>query len=108
MSEHKVIELNDGNFDKLVSEDKLILVDFWAEWCGPCRMLGPIVEEIAVEYMDKLVVGKMDVDSNSAVPSRFSIRSIPVMILFKDGKEVDRIIGYASKASILERVSVFL
>lgn len=108
MSQSKVIEINDSNFGELISSYKLVIVDFWAEWCGPCRMLGPVIEEIAVEYADKFVVGKVNVDNNAAISSKFSIRSIPVIIFFKDGEEVDRIMGYASKAAILERLSVFL
>lgn len=108
MSQSRVIEINDTNFEKLVSSSKLIMIDFWANWCGPCRMLGPVIEEIAMECDGKFVVGKIDIDNNSAVASKFSIRSIPVIIIFKDGREADRIIGYASKATILERLSVFL
>ena len=80
------LEINDANFEELVLQsDKPVLVDFWAEWCGPCRMVGPIVNELAEDYSGRLVVGKVDVDSNPGIASKFGIRNIPTILFFKDG-----------------------
>jgi thioredoxin 1 len=80
------------------------LVDFWAEWCGPCKMIGPIVEEVAAEYGDKLRVAKMDVDSNPKTPQSLGIRGIPTLILFKDGVEAKRIVGYRTKEALVNEL----
>jgi thioredoxin 1 len=92
------LELTDKNFDELVlNSDKPVLVDFWAEWCGPCRMVGPIVEELAKEYEGKAVIGKLDVDSNPEVSMKFGIRNIPTLLVFKNGQIVDKQVGVAPK-----------
>jgi thioredoxin len=97
------ILLTDDNFENEVfSRETPVLVDFWAEWCGPCRRVGPIVEEIAEEYGGKLKVGKLNVDENPAATSMYGIRSIPTLIVFKDGKPVDKIIGAVPKSHIVE------
>lgn len=96
------LELTDANFDELVLKSgKPALVDFWAEWCGPCRMVGPTVEELAKEYEGKAVVGKVNVDSNPNISTQFGIMNIPALLFFKDGKIVDKQIGVAPK-SVLE------
>lgn len=92
------IEITDANFEELVTKsDKPVLVDFWAEWCGPCRMVGPIVEEISNEYQGKAVVGKVDVDSNPNISMQFGIRNIPTILFFKGGQVVDKQVGAAAK-----------
>lgn len=92
------LEFNDSNFDELVmNSDKPVLVDFWAEWCGPCRMVGPIVEELATEYDGKAVIGKVNVDENQGVAAKFGIRNIPTLLVFKGGEVVDKQVGVAPK-----------
>ena len=100
-----VIEFNDSNFDsEVVKSDEPVLVDFWAEWCGPCKMIAPSVEKISEEYSDKLKVGKLDVDSNPNISSTFGIRSIPTLLIFKNGAPVDQIVGAVSKEVIASKV----
>ena len=100
----KAIEVTDSNFKELIASDKPILVDFWAEWCGPCKMIGPVVEEIAGEYEEQAVVGKMDVDANSNTPMEFGIRSIPTLMIFKNGEMVDKIVGAVPKHVLTQKL----
>ena len=105
----KMIELTDDNFQKEVLESSTpVLVDFWAVWCGPCRAIAPLVEEIARDYDGKLKVGKMDVDAHQDVPIRFGIRSIPTLMVFKEGKVVEQIIGGIPKQQLLSKVTPHL
>ncbi len=101
----QTIEFNDSNFEnEVLKSDKPCLVDFWAEWCGPCRMVGPIVEEIAEEYADKLKVGKLNVDQNSQTAAKYGIMSIPTLLIFNGGKVVDQIVGAMPKKQFVERI----
>ena len=105
----KPIEVTDANFDtEVIKSDKPVLVDFWAEWCGPCRMVAPIVEELAKEYNGTLKVGKMDVDSNPQVSMQYGIRSIPTLLVFKGGKVVEQVVGAVPKRISTEKVSKHL
>jgi thioredoxin 1 len=105
----KPIEVTDANFEsEVIKSDKPVLVDFWAEWCGPCRMIAPIVEEIAKEYNGTLKVGKMDVDANPQVSMQFGIRSIPTLLIFKGGRVVDQVIGAVPKRILTEKLSKHL
>ncbi|HKK25689.1 MAG TPA: thioredoxin [Gracilimonas sp.] len=105
----KPIEFTDSNFeDEVLNSDKPVLVDFWAEWCGPCRMIGPIVEEMAEEYDGKAKIGKVDVDSNSEVSVKYGIRSIPSLLIFKDGEVVDQIVGAVPKSHLTKQLEAQL
>jgi thioredoxin 1 len=100
----KTIEITDANFEQIIASDKPILVDFWAEWCGPCKMIGPVVEELAAEYEGKAVVGKVDVDNNPGVSAKFGIRSIPTLLVFKGGEIVDKQIGAVPKSVLSQKL----
>jgi thioredoxin 1 len=104
----KAIEITDANFQEIMKSEQPVLVDFWAEWCGPCKMIGPIVEELAGDYEGKAVIGKVDVDSNPAVATQFGIRSIPTLLIFKDGKIVDKQVGAVPKAVLAQKLDAQL
>ncbi len=103
------LELTDSNFEvEALNSDKPVMVDFWAEWCGPCRMVGPIVEEVANEYADKATVGKLNVDLNPGVAQKFGIRSIPTILFFKNGEVVDRQVGAVPKAVLVKKLEAHM
>ena len=104
----KPIILTDSNFYSEVAKHRLIVVDFWAPWCGPCRMVGPLVEELADEYAGKVTFVKLNVDENTMVPSSFGVRGIPTLIVFKDGKAVDTLVGACSKSHIESKFRPYL
>ena len=98
-----LLHVTDGDFDQKILKSGLpALVDFWAAWCGPCRTVGPIVEELATEYAGKVTVAKLDVDANKEIPSKYGVRGIPTLMLFKDGQVVDQIVGAVPKSRIKE------
>ena len=101
---NKAIEITDANFDEITSTDKPVLVDFWAEWCGPCRMIGPVVEELAGEYEGKAVIGKVDVDRNPQISAKFGIRSIPTLLVLKGGQIVDKQVGAVPKSVLAQKL----
>ncbi|MBC8151860.1 MAG: thioredoxin [Bacteroidetes bacterium] len=105
---HKAIEATDANFNELINSDKPVLVDFWAEWCGPCKMIGPVVEELAGQYEGQAIVAKMDVDANSQIPAQFGIRSIPTLMLFRNGQLVDKVIGAVPKTVLEQKLKAQL
>ena len=98
--------LTDATFDEVIgSADKPILVDFWAEWCCPCKMIAPILEEFSVEQSDKFTIGKLDVDANVATATRYSVMSIPTLLLFKDGQVAARLVGAKPKGALLQEIT---
>lgn len=109
MSTAELVTLTDGNFEQEIdSSEGLAMVDFWAEWCGPCRLVGPVVAELAGEYAGKIKVGKLDVDSNRTTSQRFGIRSIPSILFFKDGELVDVVVGAVPKSHLEQKIQQYV
>ena len=103
------LELTDANFDEtVIRSEKPVLVDFWATWCGPCRMVGPIVEELSNDYDGKAVIGKVDVDSNPETAAKFGIRNIPTLLFFKDGEVVDKQVGATPKQTFAAKLDALM
>lgn len=104
----KAVTLDKKKFSEVLNSGKTVLVDFWAEWCGPCKMIAPTVEELAVEFDNRAVVGKVDVDSNPELSAQYGIRSIPALMIFKDGKLVDRMVGVQPKSVLKTKLEANL
>ena len=103
------LQITDASFDEVVlKSDKPVLVDFWATWCGPCRMLGPVIEELATEYEGRVVVGKVDVDNNQEFAAKYGVRNIPTVLVFKDGEVVGRQVGIAPKKTYTDALDSLL
>lgn len=103
------LEITDSNFEQVVlKSDKPVIVDFWAEWCGPCRMVGPIIQEIGEEFAEKAVVGKVDVDSNPATAAKYGIRNIPTILFFKNGEVKDKQVGASPKSVFVNKLENLL
>ncbi|MFN5444347.1 MAG: thioredoxin [Crocinitomicaceae bacterium] len=103
------LEITDANFEELVLKaDKPVLVDFWAEWCGPCRMIGPVVEELHGEYEGKAVIGKVNVDNNPSVSAQFGVRNIPTILFIKGGEVVDKVVGAVPKTQLASKLDAIL
>ncbi len=103
------ITITDTNFDALVLKaDKPVVIDFWAEWCGPCRMVGPLVEEIAVEFDGRAIVGKVDIDENPGITMQFGIRNIPTILFIKNGQVVDKQVGATPKSVLVSKLNAIL
>lgn len=109
MASQNVVELTDSNFEELATKSPLpVLVDFWAPWCGPCRMIGPVVEEIAAEYAGRAVVGKVNVDENPSIASQFRIQAIPALFFLKGGQVADKVVGMTGKASLTAKLDALI
>jgi thioredoxin 1 len=103
------VEITDSNFsDVVMSSDKPVVVDFWAAWCGPCRMVGPLIEEMHGEYDGKAVIGKVDVDQNPGVSAQFGVRSIPTILFIKNGQVVDKVVGAVPKGTLTQKLDAIL
>jgi thioredoxin 1 len=109
MTSKNIVQVTDQNFETTVADSiQLVLVDFWATWCAPCKMLKPVVEELATEYQGRVVVAELDVDANPITASKFSVLSIPSLILFRAGKPAERIVGYKPKAYLRQKIDAVL
>ncbi len=98
------LEITDATLEDVLKTDKLVVIDFWAEWCGPCKMVGPIIDQLAEEYKENVVVGKVDVDNNDDATSKYSIRNIPTTVFIKNGEVVDKVVGAGSKNIFVDKI----
>jgi thioredoxin 1 len=101
-------QVTDADFEEIINNNNLVLIDFWATWCGPCRALAPTIDELFQEYDGKALIGKLDVDKNPVIAEKFQVFSIPTIILFKNGQEVDRLIGLSTKMNIIAAIEKHL
>ena len=102
------LNITDSNYQELLAEGNPVVMDFWAPWCGPCKMVGPIIDELATEYEGKVIIGKCDVDENGDVAGEYGIRNIPTVLFFKDGKLVDKQVGSAPKSTYAAKIEALL
>lgn len=102
------LEITDASFEEVLKSEKPLVIDFWAEWCGPCRMVGPIVDELAEEYADQVTIGKVDVDNNDDITSKYGIRNIPTILFIKNGEVVDKQVGAAQKSVLQGKIENLL
>ena len=102
------LEITDSNFQEILAEGKPVVMDFWAPWCGPCNMVGPIIDELATEYEGKVIIGKCDVDENGDVAAEYGIRNIPTVLFFKNGELVDKQVGSAPKSAYVAKIEAIL
>ena len=101
-------EFTDANFEELLSSNKVVVADFWATWCGPCKAMGPSIDELAAEYEGQALIGKVDVEENNDLAEKYAIRSVPTLIFFKDGEMVDKVVGLQPKAAIEAKIKDLL
>ncbi|MCQ2210454.1 MAG: thioredoxin [Paludibacteraceae bacterium] len=102
------LEITDANYEEIAATDKLIMIDFWAQWCGPCKNLSPVVDDLAKEYEGKAIIAKVDVDENADIVEKFSIRNIPTILFIKNGELVDKVVGAVPKNEIVEKLQANL
>lgn len=102
------LEINKNNIDELLAGGQPVVIDFWAEWCGPCRMIAPVVEELAAEYEGKVVIGKCDVEENDEITMKYGVRNIPTIIFLKEGQVVDKQVGACQKGALVEKIEKLL
>ena len=102
------LEITDSNVQEILAEGKPVVMDFWAPWCGPCKMVGPIIDELATEYEGKVIIGKCDVDENGDVAAEYGIRNIPTVLFFKNGELVDKQVGSAPKSAYVAKIEAIL
>lgn len=104
----KPVEITDANFQEMIAKYPLIIIDCWAEWCGPCRMIAPVIEELAKEYAGKVTFGKLDVDAHNNVAGKFRVSAIPTLLVLKDGELIDQIVGAVPKPQIVSKINSYL
>lgn len=102
------LKFTDATFDEVLSSNSVVVADFWAEWCGPCRMVGPFIEQLAEEYEGKAAIGKIDIEENDDLATKYAIRNIPTVLFFKNGQVVDKMVGAAPKAAYEEKLKALL
>ena len=102
------LEITDGNFAETVAKDQVTVIDLWAEWCGPCRQMTPIINELAEEYAGKAQIGKLNVDENPTVPTNFNVRGIPTFLIFKNGELKDKVVGAVQKQSLVDKIEAYM